>query len=48
MTSPSLAEQLARSSDLGDAQPLIERARQELERVQGALSQVKSGAAISA
>jgi CheY-like chemotaxis protein len=38
-------EQVARSSDLADAQPLIERARKELQRVQGALSQIKSGAA---
>jgi two-component system, sensor histidine kinase and response regulator len=41
-------EQVVRSSDLADVQPLIERARQELQRVQGALSQLKSGAGISA
>ena len=41
-------EQVARSSELADAQPLIERARQELQRVQASLSQLKSGAAISA
>ena len=41
-------EQVARSSELAEAQPLIERARQELERVRGALNQLKSGAVISA
>jgi CheY-like chemotaxis protein len=41
-------EQVARSSDLADAQPLIERARQEFQRVEGALGQLKSGTAISA
>lgn len=40
-------EQVARSSDVAEVQPLIERARQELQRVQGALSQLKSGTAIS-
>jgi CheY-like chemotaxis protein len=41
-------EQVARSSSLDDTQPVIDRARQELERVQTALTQVKRDAAITA
>jgi CheY-like chemotaxis protein len=36
-------EQAAEGFSLAEAQPLIERARQELERVQGALTPLKSG-----